>query len=367
MFGLILRSVTKKTSAEDITMSGMPLRVTVVVGFLGSGKTTLVDRIVSEWRGAGERVALVVNDYADVNIDATALAGSGLDAADEPVDLSGGCICCTLLPQLVLTVGRVVAARQHSRLVIESTGIGEPGPIVEGLLTAPWWCADIVIDAVVCVVDATAFLRSKKLAPLLLDQVAPATVVIANKADAVSTAALAELHARVVGRNDRCAVVSATRCEVPLDDLARQVPFDAGAFHRQFDAAADAEGHVSEAERFGFSSVVIAARRPLRLDRALAAVASGALLRGVFRSKGYVTAVTADGDDAAAVQHHSWHSVGRCFTYGDVAADSWVPPVVSDGVRIVGGGEGDLVTLLVFIGTGVDPDGIAEQMEACLA
>ena len=194
------------------------LPVTVLSGFLGAGKTALLNHILGNREG--RRVAVIVNDMSEVNIDAALVRGgdSSLSRTDEAlVEMSNGCICCTLREDLLVEVGRLAEEGRFDYLVIESTGISEPLPVAQTFTFEQEDGSSLSsiarLDTMVTVVDAAAFLRDYRssddlkarrmelgdddercIADLLLDQVEFADVLVLNKTDLVSTADLERLQ-----------------------------------------------------------------------------------------------------------------------------------------------------------------------------
>lgn len=180
--------------------------VTLLVGFLGAGKTTLLNRLLTAPHG--RRVAVIVNDYAALNIDARLVR----QTTDRLVEMSNGCICCTLREDLVDELGALAQMPDLDYILIESTGIGEPMPIAQS-----FYMGDLPerlrLDTIVTVVDAAAFWThynrheliedaegqrvEASLAPLLVDQIEFSNVIVLNKCDLAEPAALADLEAYV--------------------------------------------------------------------------------------------------------------------------------------------------------------------------
>lgn len=285
------------------------LPVTVLSGFLGAGKTSLLNHVLRNREG--RRVAVIVNDMSEVNIDASIVGREAqLSRTEEAmVKMSNGCICCTLRDDLLKEVRRLAEEGRFDALLIESTGASEPMPVAA---TFDFTSEDgdslndvAVIDTMVTVVDAhnlladfgsTDFLAARgqaageddnrRLVSLLTEQIEFANVVVINKTDLVDEQRLSQVRAVILALNPKARVVESVRGEVALSNI-----FDTHLFNLE-DAYAmpgwvqELEGnHIPETEAYGLHSFVYRAREPFHPQRLHDFLQNP--ITGLIRSKGY--------------------------------------------------------------------------------
>jgi len=369
------------------------LAVTVLSGFLGAGKTTVLNHILHNREG--KRVAVIVNDMSEVNIDAQTIQNDvQLNYAEEKlVEMSNGCICCTLREDLLEEVTKLAQEGRFDYLVIESTGISEPLPVAETFTfedEAGQSLSHIArLDTMVTVVDAANFLNDyeqanslqetgeslgeedeRSVTDLLVEQVEFSDVLLLNKIDLVSEDEKNKLISILKTLNTEAEIIPVENGVIPLDKVL-------GTHRFNFERAEQAPGwlkemrgeHIPETEEYGISSFVYSARRPFYPARFYAFLHQPWTEGKLIRSKGYFWLATrpefaGQWNQAGGIAHHGfagmfWKAIPEDTWPEDDAfreqiATSWKEPF------------GDMRQELVFIGQNLDKDKMTEELDACL-
>ena len=369
------------------------LPVTVLSGFLGAGKTTVLSHILNNREG--KKVAIIVNDMSEINIDASLLQNEVTLSHQEEklVEMSNGCICCTLREDLLLEVNKLAKEGRFDYLVIESTGISEPLPVAETFTFADedgLSLSDAArLDTMVTVVDAVNFLKDydeakdlqstgeslgeddlRSVSDLLADQVEFADVLLISKTDLVEQADIKRLTAVLKSLNTHAKIIPIIDGQVDIDNVLNTRLFN-------FELAEQAPGwlkemrgeHVPETEEYGISSFSYQARRPFHPERAFEFFHNTEEFGKLIRSKGYFWL------GSRLEYAGQWSQAGGIARYGfagmfwkSVPKQNW--PTDEESLKTINENWeepfGDMRQELVFIGQGLDKAAMTKALEDCL-
>ena len=376
---------------QETIISKLP--VTVLSGFLGAGKTTVLSHILNNRQD--KKVAVIVNDMSEINIDSAIVQNEvSLNRSEEKlVEMSNGCICCTLREDLLLEVTKLAQEKRFDYLVIESTGISEPLPVAETFTFADengTSLSDVAdLDTMVTVVDAVNFLKDydeamyltdkgeslgeedeRSVADLLVDQIEFADVILISKTDLVSSEEVSRLNAIIKTLNTDAKVIPISNGEVDVNEVLNTGKFD-------FEKAQQSPGwlkemrgeHIPETEEYGISSFSYEARRPFHPAKFHRFLHNTNQFGKLIRSKGYFWLASrpqyaGQWSQAGGIARHGfaglfWKAVPKKDwpteeVYLDSIKKSWVEPF------------GDMRQELVFIGQNLDKNKIIAALNNCL-
>ena len=369
------------------------LPVTVLSGFLGAGKTTVLSHILNNRED--KKVAVIVNDMSEINIDASLVENEvTLNRSEEKlVEMSNGCICCTLREDLLIEINKLAEEKKFDYLVIESTGISEPLPIAETFTFEDEKGISLSnaanLDTMVTVVDAVNFVKDyeeakylqesgeslgedddRSVADLLVDQIEFSNVILVSKTDLVDKKHIDKLEAILKTLNTQAEIIPISGGKVEIDKVLNTGLFD-------FDKAKEAPGwlkemrgdHIPETEEYGIASFSYTARRPFLPEKFYNFLHSTEQYGKLIRSKGFFwlgsrLEYAGQWSQAGGIARYGyaglfWRSVPKKDWPTDEQAlasikENWVEPF------------GDMRQELVFIGQNLDQEAMIQALDDCL-
>jgi G3E family GTPase len=360
----------QNSQSDSQKLPHRPIPVSVLVGFLGAGKTTVLNHILSAQHG--RKIAVIVNEFGEANIDSALVRHT----TEHMVEMSNGCICCTLREDLLNELTQLSATPGLEYIIIESTGLGEPLPIAQVFYMENMRDL-VVLDSIITVVDAVNFWDQYRgegtgedengqptqmpFAPLLLDQIEFTNVVLLNKSDAVEADRLLALEGLLHTLNPSARVHRTVRGAIDPSLLIGTGLFEYsdGPVHEKWDTEWNKTG--SESEEYGFSSFVYRRSQPFHYDQFVRFIEES-WPQEVVRSKGFVKF----SDSAPVVFQQAGYSItveklAESEPLDGEETDISFEDEADDGVAIE-----DMNTELVFIGCEMKRAAIEAALDACL-
>ncbi|MEI4830630.1 GTP-binding protein [Bacillus sp. FJAT-53711] len=365
--------------------------VTVLSGYLGSGKTTLLNHILTNRDGM--KVAVIVNDMSEINIDAALVKQGGFSRTEEKlVEIQNGCICCTLREDLIIEVNRLVESGDIDYIVIESSGISEPIPVAQ---TFTYMDEELAInlsntcrlDTMVTVVDANRFwddyasgeslldrqeaideTDTREVIDLLIDQIEFANVIILNKTDMLEQDDITELHKLLQRLNPEARIIEAVYSQVPLYSILNTNLFD-------YEKVSQAAGwikelnseHTPETDEYNISSFVYRRKRPFQPERLMKWLENWPL--DVVRAKGFFWLASRNNIIGLLSQAGSSITIQGAGEWVASTSKEEQQQIISEDPDILNRWDdtyGDRITELVFIGIDMNREEIEQSLDHCL-
>jgi G3E family GTPase len=313
--------------------------VTVVTGFLGAGKTTLLNRLLAEM--SGRRFAVIVNEFGDIGIDGE-LIESG---EEELIELSSGCICCVVRGDLIRGLRGLLSARPDlDGIIIETTGLANPSPIIQTLVIDQVLGAQCRLDSVLCVVDAVHIPDQLADGTDAADQIAFSDHIVLNKVNDASSP-IGDIEACLRRLNPFAPITRANRCDVPASEVLNRHGFDLDRIEAWLDPIADGHHH-DHIDRGGITSVSLTCDAPLDAASLEAWLQDLLARRGaeILRTKGILSIL---GDDRKLVLQ--------------------AVNMMLEGDYIGAWGRDARISRLVFIGRNLNHEDLKSGFQSCRA
>ncbi|MFN9601718.1 MAG: CobW family GTP-binding protein [Dolichospermum sp.] len=351
--------VNSDSQTMELTKKGLP--VTIITGFLGSGKTTLLNHILTNQQGV--KTAVLVNEFGEIGIDNELIVSTD----QNMVELSNGCICCTINNDLVDAVYKVLAREEKlDYLVIETTGLADPLPVAMTFLGSE--LRDLTrLDSIITVVDAANYSLDLFNSEAALSQITYGDVILLNKTDLVDETTLQELEKKINNIKEGSRIIRTTKSQVPLplilsvglfesdkyfDDHAKEHDDHSHCEHEHDDHSScehehhehheHHHDHSNHLENDGFTSISYQSDKPFSIRR-FQYFLDNQLPTNVFRAKGIMWF-------EESPQRHIFHLCGKRFTIDD---DQWK-------------NENKKQNQLVLIGQNLDSETLLQQLENCI-
>ncbi|PAX59674.1 CobW family GTP-binding protein [Brunnivagina elsteri] len=351
-----MQVVTSESQLMGSTKQGMP--VTIITGFLGSGKTTLLNHILNNQQGL--KTAVLVNEFGEIGIDNELIVGT--DDTNNMVELSNGCICCTINNDLVDAVYKVLERQENiDYLVVETTGLADPLPVAMTFLSTE--LRDLTrLDSIVTVVDAANYSLDLFNSEAALSQITYGDVILLNKTDLVSESELADVERKINEIKEDSRIIRTKNSQVPLPLILSVGLFESDKYfdaidenhhehdhddhsscghdHHEHHHHEHEHHHSEHLENDGFTSISYQVDRPFAI-RKFQYFLDNQLPATVFRAKGIMWF-------AESPKRHIFHLCGKRFTMDD---DEW---------------KSEQKNQIVLIGQNLDKETLLEQIKNCV-
>lgn len=339
--------VNSDSQTMELTKKGLP--VTIITGFLGSGKTTLLNHILTNQQGV--KTAVLVNEFGEIGIDNELIVSTDQNI----VELSNGCICCTINNDLVDAVYKVLAREEKlDYLVVETTGLADPLPVAMTFLASE--LRDLTrLDSIITVVDAANYSLDLFNSEAALSQITYGDVILLNKTDLVDETTLQELEKKINNIKEGSRIIRTTKSQVSLPLIMSVGLFESDKYFDSHSKKHDDHSHCEHEdhehhnhdhshhlENDGFTSISFQSDQPFSIRR-FQYFLDNQLPTNVFRAKGIMWF-------QESPQRHIFHLCGKRFTIDD---DQWK-------------NENKKQNQLVLIGQNLDSETLLQQLENCL-